>query len=300
VIKRNMKKKYIIGGGIAGLIFAFYNKDYKIITKDLGGQFNNNFPLGPRFFEDTPESRRLLRDLEIEIIPKKIKVGYFYNNLIHNCQNSDFLKKYYLKSRGKEYSNEKIVMNNGKKEMNILQVDFVDIISKLVEKLSKKIIVDNIIKITDSEIITLNRKFVYEKIINTIPLPIMLNYLNKDSSEYSSASVTFVLFNESFFDFKDYSFVYFSDSSLFHRMTKIENGIVAEFFGEIEEKKLKNMFLNNFVDSKIVKNSQIITGNPCKIINKKIINFGRYGVWDREYKTEKVIKEAIQYGRKKI
>lgn len=37
----NTNTKFIIGGGISGLIYGFYNKDYQIISPDVGGKLKN-------------------------------------------------------------------------------------------------------------------------------------------------------------------------------------------------------------------------------------------------------------------
>ncbi|MEK6881099.1 MAG: FAD/NAD(P)-binding protein, partial [Nanoarchaeota archaeon] len=68
--------KIVLGGGIAGLIFAFYNKNFTVISPDVGGQMGNGFSLGPRYLHDIPESRKFLNDLNIEIKEITVNVGY--------------------------------------------------------------------------------------------------------------------------------------------------------------------------------------------------------------------------------
>ena len=63
-----MKNKYILGGGISGLICSFYT-GYPIISKNIGGQmkFNTDWHLGPRFLHVDEFSTKLLKDLNLPL-----------------------------------------------------------------------------------------------------------------------------------------------------------------------------------------------------------------------------------------
>ena len=73
-----MSKKYIIGAGISGLIFAYYNPDYTVISPDIGGQLSHGI-YNLTWVHDTPETRKLHKDLEFEFTPTKTLMGYYYN-----------------------------------------------------------------------------------------------------------------------------------------------------------------------------------------------------------------------------
>ena len=64
-------KNYIIGGGISGLIASMYNKDFRIISRDIGGQFSEKF-LGPRILEVNQDSLYFLNPYSSKILPNKI------------------------------------------------------------------------------------------------------------------------------------------------------------------------------------------------------------------------------------
>ena len=38
-----MNTKYVLGAGISGLTYAYYNRDYRIISTDLGGKLNREY-----------------------------------------------------------------------------------------------------------------------------------------------------------------------------------------------------------------------------------------------------------------
>jgi len=60
-----MTNKYIIGGGIAGLIFNFYNPEYKIISPELGGKIKSKAMQNIIYIHATAETKKLLEDLKI-------------------------------------------------------------------------------------------------------------------------------------------------------------------------------------------------------------------------------------------
>ena len=49
--KRHVQsQKFIIGGGIAGLIYGFYNRDYQVISPDIGGKLKTNYLTSTKTF----------------------------------------------------------------------------------------------------------------------------------------------------------------------------------------------------------------------------------------------------------
>lgn len=75
----NDNTKFIIGGGISGLIYGFYNKDYQIISPDVGGKLKNSYLTSTILLHDTPETKRLLNDLKIVADPRAQVMRYFYH-----------------------------------------------------------------------------------------------------------------------------------------------------------------------------------------------------------------------------
>jgi thioredoxin reductase len=54
---------YILGGGPAGLIAAYYFKDYKIIDKNPLGQLNIPFIPGPRLLQYTKNMDSFMKEV---------------------------------------------------------------------------------------------------------------------------------------------------------------------------------------------------------------------------------------------
>jgi len=296
-----MENNYILGGGIAGLIWAFYNKEYKIISTEIGGQYNYSFQLGPRYLEVTKDTQKLLKDLNIITDKKIIKVGYYDNQFID--PDNSFKKKYFKKSRGTNKNiSDKTLMNSDKKEMQVFNIDFDKIIHALKIKLFDRIIVGEIAKINLKYkcffLKNQSNTFCYSKLINTIPLNTFYKITSPEikKEKLASEDITYILLQNNFFDIKEFNFVYCLNEK-FHRITKTEKGLVVEWFGEHTEKECRKEFGMNYINSQILKDVQIITLKKIPSI-KNIIFSGRYGTWNRAYKTEKVIKEAIEYAKK--
>ena len=68
----NNNTKFVIGGGISGLIFAYYNRDYQIISPDIGGKLRNDYLTSTILLHDTPETKRLISDLKLIYNPRPI------------------------------------------------------------------------------------------------------------------------------------------------------------------------------------------------------------------------------------
>jgi len=297
-----MKQNYVLGGGITGLIWAYYNPSFTIITEAIGGQFKNNFSLGPRILEDNEFSRKLLTDLEIPIIPQNIHIGYQSDGEISNTADAKFLEKYYKKSRDEDYSlyRDETAMNCKKTQMDILIVDFPKLIELLIEKIGdKRIIYSKIYGIeTDTKKIHIKRDkidLVYDKIVSSIPIRAFYRIINRRVGGYRAKDMTYILLKPDFADLKNFDFVYCCGKTPYHRLTKTKDGIVAEVLGWKSEGNVRILF-PNYVDFKCMPDIQIISGTLKKEFNEDIQFIGRYGRWDRKWKTEKVIEEAIKYG----
>ena len=68
--------------------------------------------------------------------------------------------------------------------------------------------------------------------------------------------------------------------------------VVLDFFGEVNEEEIKSIPSLKFIDSKKMKNIQIISKESVPKI-EGVSFIGRYGAWNRSWKTEKVIDEAV-------
>jgi hypothetical protein len=300
--------KYIIGGGITGLIFAFYNQDYTVITEDVGGQMSSGFTLGPRYLHKTTNAKSFLYDLGLKYKERVATVGYIDDSGWVDEPDVEFRKKYFMKSRGRNDLDgfDPSVMNSNKSSFEILDVDFSRLIDKLYSDVSDRIINSRVtsINVDDNEILVEKNgvDFIkYDHLVSTIPLNIFAKILQnnhklKDES-YEAFSMTYCLVNSDF-DTGNFDFVYDArKSTKWHRMTKDNKGTVLDFFGEVEVKDLIRFTGDKYKDHKTLWNCQIVSkGKEPNIKGVKFI--GRYGTWNRSWKTEKVIDEALSWQEK--
>jgi len=281
--------KYILGGGLAGLIYAFYDKDYEIITPEIGGQISTSFNLGPRYLHDTEYSRLFLHDLGIQTKKSKIKIGYMSDEGWIN-PDENFRKLYYMKSRN--ISNldgfDSTVMNSNKSEIDILLVDFKDIIKQLTLSVhSSRFIFDKVKKVdTINKIIELEKRNIkYKHIISTMPIK-YLNIVPAFDIDFIGEDMNYIL-TDQLEDLKDYNYVYdIRTTTPFHRITVEKDKFVLDI-NDISK------FNGYIIESRTLKNAQIISTD--KVSNTHDIKFsGRYGTWNRKWKTENIIEDAIE------
>lgn len=303
--------KYILGGGITGLIFAYYNPEYIIITENIGGQMGSQFSLGPRYLHKTTNSRAFLYDLGIKYSERTATVGYIDDSGWVNEPDIEFRKKYFMKSRGKTDLEgfDPSVMNGNKSKFEILDVDFNKLINKLDKETENRIQQGKVSKIdAENKSIQIERgrytnQLKYDHLVSTIPLKVFPWILQGDHEvkerQYESFGMTYCLVDEDEeFDVKGFDFVYDArTTSKWHRMTKDNEGIVLDFFGELDEFELKAFVGSRYKNHKTLPNCQIVSHS--KEPNMKDIKFvGRYGTWNRSWKTEKVIDEALAWQEK--
>jgi len=290
---KNKKNKIILGGGIAGLLYAFYNPEYILITDKIGGHFSSNFQTGPKYIHVDKNTTKLLKDLGLYVPIKKIKVGYFYNDILHDENTEENRKLYFKKTRGETTQPYSSIMSSNKKEFEFYDINLSIIIDELEKRIKNNIIIDTVSKIDiEKNIIFINdREIQFSNLISTIPQNIFLSISNKEelAKKYKSFPTTFILIKDDslcpFKDFKEYDYVYISEEKYpFHRITKTKNGLVFEYKGDdIQIQK-------NEIEREVLKIGQIVE-NDTNVDFKNISFFGRYGCWKHKILINDLLKE---------
>jgi hypothetical protein len=304
----------ILGAGITGLLAKFYIKDSILIGNEIGGENSRvNFPLGPRFLKKTKETLDLLEDLNLPVKEKTVKIGYYYNNRVHDTIPKGLIAKYYEKTRGITLDFDDVpesTMSNGDNVFSALDVNFDLLIStiksRIFENSSNNIIVDNIKKINLEKQNLKGERNIYEYdvLINTIPLPDFVKISKiKTSINFEYLPITYLYvkcMNDNLdLKFDGYSYIYFPEEyTKFYRITKTCNSkFVFEFPLIIKPNQLRKhinlkyfMFLNVYYSKyghfKELKKDSISLPNNVKML-------GRYAEWRhlRVHDTLKRIRE---------
>lgn len=297
----------VLGGGISGLIWAHYNSDCFILTDQIGGQMLNYFDLGPRYLHYKQQIiDSFLRDLNVPLKLSTIRIGYIDDSGYIQNPGEEFRKKYFMKSRGQNTLQgfDPTVLNSNIKEFQVCNIDFKDLIDKLYDKLEKRIYMGKVTHINlNNSIITTDNNLIlkYKNLISTIPLNVFAKVANLDI-KLQAFDMAYCLLSNNFFDLKKFDYVYdVRSSTVFHRMTKCRHGIVCDVLGtKIED--FKNQVLPKYFTSSneqaivYLKNSQIISlEKDFELQNYPVKFVGRYSAWNRRWKTETVIEEAIKH-----
>lgn len=300
----------VLGGGITGLITGYYKQGYMVITDQIGGQMASYFDLGPRYLHKTEKVVKFLKSLSIPINLKTIKVGYVDDSGWVENPDLAFRQSYFMKSRGQKsiIGFDNTVLNTNIKEFSVCDISFRDLIRRLYDSMHSRIyiasiekidLVDRLIKFNQQNI-EITTKF--HNLISTIPLNVFFRLSNlKDhlKVDLKSTSMSYCLMTNDFFDIKDYDYVYDNRTTTwFHRMTKCSKGIVCDVLDQNKDLFIKqnSNYLALPQDKAIttVKNSQIISLDKDFSIDDDSIKFyGRYGAWNRRWKTETIIEEVI-------
>jgi len=307
-----MKNNYIIGAGPAGLIAAYYMKDYKVIDKSPLGQLRAPFIPGPRLLQATPNMTALIK----EIFPdwwlniQTAKVGYSENGKATDIPPKGFKNKYVEKTRGTS-AVEGSHLSEGKNEIEHIELGamsqesyakvfnrLLEIIKdrgQLIEKHIENIDIDNktITFAGEGEDIGLTN--FYDKIVSTINLNILSKLapeMDIDLTELTTKGKCFYKTDYSGYHGTRYahSYVYSADTE-WTRKTYFDNYIVYESVEPIgsetiEGNKVEMKFEN--LPIQIVKSKNIDSVNGIKML-------GRFAQWNHKIKANEALDRVISW-----
>lgn len=306
-------KKYIIGGGITGLIESYYN-DCLVIDKNFLGQLNMRFIPGVRLFKESDAVRafiiRIFSDLneQVTIGQEKIKVGYHYDDWSLKPEASiKFKEAYSLKTRGKkEY--EDSFLSSGENLYYAITVNNLDcnetykfVFDKLLQLLKKKnlLIEDKIesVMVNSNDIIgSSNTVYHYDELISTINLNILLKLLRTldyRQQLYADELVNeLILLPKSFYKLpyqqSIYSYIY-SIAAETTRVSYFKDYRVAETNGE----SLDEIMMKDVLDKYEKAPLQIKTSLKLDTLFGIKLS-GRYAQWDHSIKANQTIEKYEQ------
>lgn len=276
---------YILGGGISALIFNFYHKDYTIISKDIGGQFNSNFNLGPRYLHKNKYTEKFLNDINLKYKEKTINIGYV-NELGELCiPDENYRQQYYMKSRHLDNLDryDSSVMTSFKNSFEIYDIDF----KLLIDKLSNVEYINSNIENINLQEKSINNKLNYEKIVSTIPLKVFNNMTHFTEEIFLKQDMIYIKSDYYDIDISDYDYVYdIRKHKPWHRVSK-DNGYVYDLCSYSFEFPFKVLDLKELVGSQIIS-----TTNDYKL--NDVLFLGRYGKWKHNIKIEDVIQKSME------
>jgi len=302
---KDFPRKYVIGGGLAGLIFMHYNSDYILIEGREDKEIS--VPL-PQYIYDDESTRELLTELGINFEKRTVHVGiYFVNGWVPPADEIRAL--YYEKTRGETIEDfPPYTMSMGKTEFDILDVSIQDLREVLRNRIIGRIIHEDVVSIDFEQKYLWTTDYLsgatpYEKVVSTIPAPIFLKIIGWMNELYwlkwkpifvysAQAKPTSFIYQHTF------DYVLFPGPEVpFYRMTK------GQFFDigieSTQEFDVKKWFPGLEPKSFVMPYGKIVGGCIQEIAMKyigpdtdEITFFGRYGAWLPQLKIQDVIKAA--------
>lgn len=299
---KSSSSKFILGGGISGLIFAYYNPEFKIISQDLGGRLNHQFFKNIIYLHHTRESEKFLQDIGVAYEKKTQLIHYSIDNSIKtDIQVSDKITLIRKKLNDDDFNPKDLALSTHDFYIPILQFSYSELIESLKGKVS--FIEGKVIRITADEIITEDNRFSYSNIVSTLPANVFwkIYYKKEKNLELKSKPVTFVLCNKEpeHVVNKKYDMIYFvDDKQKYVRISKKPGerdsvNILYEFTGVYSrEEVLPYLPVDSTILEHYVDYSGIIYSNKNNIPPKNVLFVGRFAKWEHSEKQQDVIREA--------
>jgi len=296
---------FILGGGVAGLISAYYLPDYYLITDKIGGwQNRNTFQLGPRLLEVTPETTVFMKSLNLPINEKKVYIGYRVGDFTSSSNKTpDFAKKYALKTR--EHENVDAVMSGNRDTLTIFDIDYDLILNTIQEKVQNRTTIVKITKIDLKEntfyVNNFNKPFFdgnWDHLVNTLPLNLFCKLADQDlQRDFTAFHTTFLKIkptNYTKFFYKIYDYIYSLDT-FWHRMSIFKDYTILEVKGTVDTKldcwHDGDSEIFEILDKITIPYAQIkYSYKNLQNIFPNVTNVGRYAQWNHSIKMEQIIQ----------
>ncbi len=163
--------KYVLGGGIAGLVYAHFHPDYHVLAAAPGGAMASELPIGPRWIHASWATNLFLQDLSMVIGEKQA-----VHSLIEKGptrRSTDPWVHYALKTRGVKHVGDRFMEESH-------DVYMFPALSDITRRLTENLISTDRLEIAKIVHVDGQRQFVetedghilpYHDLVVTIPLP---------------------------------------------------------------------------------------------------------------------------------
>lgn len=295
-----MSNKFILGGGISGLIYAYYNRDFTIISPDIGGKLNNKFFENIFYMHATKETEEFLNDIGIEYKKKTQLIKYAKDNkIVKDISIEDKILFIQKKLNDFDFIPKDLNLSTSDYYISVFELNYGELLTKLTENLHY--INDSVIKITKDEIITENTRFKYDKLVSTINSKIFWKlYVESDNKNLKSKDITFILCNKTpdFLENEKFELCYFiNKESEITRVSKRTRNQANQYLYEFTGNKSlidckKCLPKDSEVIEYYVEKDGIIFSDDNNIPPNNIVFLGRFATWNHSYKQQDVIKSS--------
>jgi hypothetical protein len=305
-LEKNMgSRNYILGGGISGLIFSFYNPDFTVISPDVGGQITQGLHQ-MTWIHKTDETKKLLSDLEVKCSEDIIKIGYYCQGEVRSTCNYGLAGKIIKKKMSewnftsREFKVKDTTLSVPGNTIEIYRCNLNEVISKLSK--CARVVNDYINFIGNRVISGIDGIFEYDELVSTIPAPVFWNSYQTPIHlhEFKSSPVTFIIsylcpawYND------DYEMVYVANELYHTRVAKRSHSeYIYEYTGIMPGDVFTSLY-GGKVEKHYVNAYGRVHSRENNPPNNRIIFLGRFAQWKHGSKIQDVIKKAINYRKER-
>lgn len=294
--------KFVLGGGISGLIFSYYNPEFTIISPDIGGQLMNGV-YNMTWLHRTSQTEELIKELGLDYEIHKTQIGYYSNGEIFDACSSEMnsrIIKRKMSMWNDTDDNFKVLdttLSVPENFIDTISIDFLKVIDKLKTKV--KFIEDKIIEIDlVNRLRSSTNDYRYDELVSTIPANLFwLIYKGITiKPTLNSIPVTFVVtkippvwYNNQF------EMIYISDSQFYTRVSKRDNDYVFEFTGVMPKEVFEKLYPDCKIEKYFINRSGRIITSENKPPQDNIHFLGRFAEHSHPSKIQDVIRFSKDY-----
>jgi hypothetical protein len=236
--------KVLLGMGVAGCIYAFYNDVDLIISENIGGM--NRFPLNAFIFvDDVPENRDLLDDVELPYYSRTIRFKYLFEGQVFDYVVNEKCAEIFMRKK-LEWNGVSLVSKGESFEIGvkdgcarILETNLNELTARLVDKILRKDVsaIQASVKRIDVEkkLVYFNDESVeYDCLISTIPANVFWRLSGRPREDIKTLPATYAVTDLGPKENLDFDILVDAcEDHPYHRVRKLGNLYVYEFTGFI-------------------------------------------------------------------
>ena len=296
-----MNGKYVIGGGLSGLIFGYYNPEYTVLTDSFGGFINNRIARSFIYLHETEATWSLLNDLDVDSFVKELKIAYYHHDTGLSPEPADgFAEDYLPRKIPGEWVPEKVELSAPGDEFRGVFVDenLVDVMKNEVDSR-----IGYVHEITEDHIFfgqdpvppegvsydgERNHKLDWDSIVSTVPAPVFERFVVGDTGwTLDSEPVTYAELEQIPDRYRElpWNLLYIVDEVPYHRVMRnmLSGKFYAEMRGEVD-----------FGPAETVTHPTGVIHDEDLVAPFEGIEFlGRFAEWSSNVRQDHTIERAI-------
>ncbi|HSX28378.1 MAG TPA: hypothetical protein VLF60_02915 [Candidatus Saccharimonadales bacterium] len=301
-----MAKKFIIGAGISGLIYAFYNRDFQVLSPDIGGKLKHSYLSSTILLHDTAETRRFISDLGIELKAVPHLMKYHYKGKLHENIPASLKEMMVAKKltswRDLNTLNFDVEVHNVPDNTLSTNDIYIPVFkvstAQLIKLLAKHttFMKDRVIRITADEIVTEKKRLEYDELISTIPAPVFWK-LYGEPKKLQYLPETFIVSKTAPVQENKvpWDLIYFLDKETpFTRVNKHKGGqYLYEITGAMSEKEVRKHLPDLDIQYCYTDPYGLLMTDLNNIPPPKVRFVGRFATWRHSYKVQDAIRDSL-------